>query len=108
MRLAILLCFALVGCASPQDGEIETRPLSVNDPPNITTPRVIASLKAVAAGAQLEDPLEVSDPIESTAISSAHWMICLRGGISDQSKFHLLIEQCEVLNNLTFFPNPSF
>jgi PBP1b-binding outer membrane lipoprotein LpoB len=81
--LLLLLCFFLADCSSSPEGT----PVAAQDnAPNVSSLKVITSLKTVATGEKLQAPLEISAPIEAPAISSIRWIVCLRSGASDESK----------------------
>jgi hypothetical protein len=83
LRLSILtLCLVLVACSSHR----EDLPTAVINPPDPS--KVTASLRSVAAQAKIEEPLEVSAPIQANPTSSIPWMICLRSGATEESKRH--------------------
>jgi hypothetical protein len=48
--------------------------------------KVVESLKKIAVEAKLEEPLEISQPIEANPISLTPWIICLRSGASERAK----------------------
>jgi hypothetical protein len=78
--LALLFCLALAACSSGS----ESIPQDDVPPPDAAT--ALAGLKAAAADAHLAAPVEVSDPIRASPNSSSPWLICLRSGISEESK----------------------
>jgi hypothetical protein len=50
--------------------------------------KVTAVLRSVAAQAKIDEPLEVSAPIQANPTSSIPWIICLRSGATEESKHH--------------------
>jgi len=80
LRLSALpLLFLLTACSTVDLAQ----PVNPPDPANA---KVVGSLKTVATEAKLEPPLEISAPMDASAVSSARWIICLRSGASDESK----------------------
>jgi hypothetical protein len=77
--LALFLC-ATLGACSPVEG------ISQDDvtPPDQLS--VLKGLKKAVLDAKLAEPIEVSDPVRPNSISSTAWLICLRSGISEESK----------------------
>jgi hypothetical protein len=83
LSLSILpLCFFLVACSShPED-----LPTAVINPPDPS--KVTAAFRSVAAQAKIEEPVEVSAPIQAHPASSIPWIICLRSGATEETKRH--------------------
>ena len=80
--LALLLCLGLAACSSVF-GDLPPEAV-VPPPPDPSAVR--ATLKTVASGAKIAEPIEVSDPIRANPISSSPWLICLRSAKSEASK----------------------
>jgi hypothetical protein len=72
------MCFLLAAC-SP------SRFMAQSDPgPDLS--QIATSLKAAAASEKLQEPLEISSPIEANPISSIPWIVCIRSGATEESE----------------------
>lgn len=78
----IAVAASLAACSSIADPP----QLTQAGPPDLSAPTVINYLKAAAAQAKLQPPLEISAPIPAPANSSIPWIVCLRSGATEQTK----------------------
>jgi hypothetical protein len=82
MRLSVLPLFFLLAACSAELVDLP-KPATISPPDPV---KVAGRLKDFATQVKLQPPIEVSAPIEAPANNTDRWIICLRSGVSDESK----------------------